>query len=146
MDLEGVMAKRLDSPYRPGARDVSWVKVKSERTADLVVGGWRPGAGTLGALLVGTMRLDGWLDYRGRVGVGISSADEMELLTALAADGIRRRSPFVGNVTVRTARFVLPKIVVEVRYGELLPDGKLRFARLARVRWDKTPVDTIGQL
>ncbi|HEY0700997.1 MAG TPA: DNA ligase, partial [Micromonospora sp.] len=51
--LEGVLAKRLDSAYRPGNRSADWVKVKLEVTTDFVVGGWRPGARRIGGLLVG---------------------------------------------------------------------------------------------
>ncbi|MGA8116185.1 MAG: DNA ligase, partial [Actinocatenispora sp.] len=51
--LEGVVAKRLDGPYRPGRRSPDWIKVKRVVTDDLVVGGYRPGARRLGALLVG---------------------------------------------------------------------------------------------
>jgi bifunctional non-homologous end joining protein LigD len=55
--LEGVVAKRLDSPYRPGRRTDEWLKVKNINRQELVIGGWLPGkgarAGRLGALLVG---------------------------------------------------------------------------------------------
>jgi bifunctional non-homologous end joining protein LigD len=55
--LEGVVAKRLDSIYRPGRRDPSWVKVKNFRTQSVVIGGWASGQGRLegdlGALLLG---------------------------------------------------------------------------------------------
>ena len=43
--LEGVVAKRLDSPYRPGRRSTDWLKVKHLRTQEVVIGGWKPGAG-----------------------------------------------------------------------------------------------------
>ena len=55
--LEGVVAKRLNSPYRPGRRSDEWLKVKNVNRQELVIGGWLPGkgarAGHLGALLVG---------------------------------------------------------------------------------------------
>src|SRR5690606_35041702 len=57
--LEGVVAKRRSSPYRPGTRSPDWVKVKQEETGDFVVGGWRSGARRLGALLVGAPADDG---------------------------------------------------------------------------------------
>lgn len=49
--LEGVVAKRLDSLYRPGLRSTDWIKVKRDQTGDFVIGGWRPGERKLGALL-----------------------------------------------------------------------------------------------
>src|SRR5262249_18899023 len=72
--LEGLMAKRLKSVYRPGQRSPDWIKVKIDQTAEFVVGGWRPGARTLGALFIGVPTSDGRLAYRGRVGGGISNA------------------------------------------------------------------------
>src|SRR6185437_10315829 len=81
--LEGVVAKRLAAGYRPGLRSPDWVKVKSERTADFVVGGWRPGARAIGGLLVGVPAPGGGLEFRGRVGGGISNAAERELSETL---------------------------------------------------------------
>src|SRR5207237_453868 len=66
--LEGVVAKRLNSPYRPGVRSLDWIKNKAEDTAEFVVGGFRPGVRTLGALLVGVPGPGGKLLFRGRVG------------------------------------------------------------------------------
>ncbi|MGC5017061.1 non-homologous end-joining DNA ligase [Micromonospora sp. DT47] len=139
--LEGVMAKRVDSAYRPGVRSPDWVKVKLEVTADFVVGGWRPGARKIGGLLVGVPRPDGRLTYRGRVGGGIGAATERELLREL--EPLRSgTSPFAEDVPredVRGAIWVTPQVVVEVKYGQRTPDGRLRFPRLLRLRPDKPP-------
>lgn len=137
--LEGVMAKRVDSAYRPGVRSPDWVKVKLEVTGDFVVGGWRPGARKIGGLLVGVPRPDGRLTYRGRVGGGIGAALEWELLREL--EPLRTvGSPFAGDVPREDARgaiWVTPQIVVEVKYGQRTPDGRLRFPRILRLRPDK---------
>src|SRR5438477_7455695 len=77
--LEGVVAKRLDSPYEPGRRTGTWVKVKNKRRQELVIGGWMPGEGRrenrIGALLVGHHDADGKLRYAGRVGSGFKERD-----------------------------------------------------------------------
>ncbi|GAB3169273.1 bifunctional non-homologous end joining protein LigD [Micromonospora palomenae] len=139
--LEGVMAKRVDAVYRAGVRSPDWVKVKLEVTGDFVVGGWRPGARKIGGLLVGVPRPDGRLIYRGRVGGGIGAALERELLRELEPlRGVE--SPFSGDVPREDARgaiWVTPRVVVEVKYGQRTPDGRLRFPRVLRLRPDKPP-------
>lgn len=71
--LEGIMAKRLASPYQPGVRSRDWVKIKRHLTLDLVVGGYMLGQGQrepfFGSLLVGAYD-SGKLVYMGRVGSG----------------------------------------------------------------------------
>ncbi|MEH1055916.1 non-homologous end-joining DNA ligase [Micromonospora sp. CPCC 206171] len=146
--LEGVMAKRVDSVYRAGVRSSDWLKVKLEVTGDFVVGGWRPGARKIGGLLVGVPGPDGRLIYRGRVGGGIGAALERELLREL--EPLRgAASPFSGDVPREDARgaiWVTPRVVVEVKYGQRTPDGRLRFPRVLRLRPDKPPeeVDDAG--
>jgi bifunctional non-homologous end joining protein LigD len=139
--LEGVVAKRRTSVYRPGLRSPDWVKVKLDVTADFVVGGWRPGARKIGGLLVGVPLPGGRLAFRGRVGGGIGSAAERELLRVL--EPLRTAaSPFAGEVPREDARgaiWVRPEVVVEIKYGQRTPDGRLRFPRFLRLRRDKAP-------
>jgi bifunctional non-homologous end joining protein LigD len=139
--LEGVVAKRTDSVYLPGTRSPDWVKVKFDRTGDYVIGGWRSGARKLGGLLVGVPTEDG-LAFRGRVGGGIGAVAEKDLLSRLEPLA-RRDSPFAPGAVPREdakgAHWVDPAVVVEVRYGNRTPDGRLRFPRFLRVRDDKTP-------
>lgn len=123
--LEGVVAKRLGSPYRPGARSRDWRKLKLTRRQEMLVGGWRPeqqtGAG-IGSLLVGYLD-DHGLRYAGGVGSGLTSREVAALRDALTPTD---HSPFVDPVPHRDAHFALPTVVVEVRFGEWTPDGRLR--------------------
>jgi len=139
--LEGVVAKRTDSVYLPGTRSPDWIKVKFDRTGDYVIGGWRSGARKLGGLLVGVPTPDG-LAFRGRVGGGIGAVAEKTLLSRLDPLA-RRESPFAEGAVPREdakgAHWVDPQLVVEVRYGNRTPDGRLRFPRFLRLRDDKTP-------
>ncbi|HYN96876.1 MAG TPA: DNA ligase, partial [Pilimelia sp.] len=130
--LEGVVAKRLNSVYRPGVRSPDWVKVKLDLTDDFVIGGWRPGARRVGGLLVGLPTADGRLSFAGRVGGGIGAAAERALLAAL--EPLRATgSPFapgaVPREDARGAIWTAPEVVVEVKYGQRTPDGRLRFPR-----------------
>jgi bifunctional non-homologous end joining protein LigD len=139
--LEGVVAKRLDAAYAAGLRSPDWIKVKFDRTGDYVIGGWRPGARRLGGLLVGVPSPAG-LIFRGRVGGGIGAAGERELLAVLRPLAATA-SPFTGRAVpredARGANWVRPDLVVEIRYGNRTPDGRLRFPRFLRLRPDKTP-------
>jgi len=138
--LEGVVAKRLTSTYRPGIRSPDWIKVKLEQTGEYVIGGWRAGRRELGALLVGAPG-PGGLRYRGRVGGGISSAAEKDLLARLGPLQLPD-SPFAEALPREDAKgafYTQPSLVVEVKYGNLTPDGRLRFPRFVRLRPDKSP-------
>jgi len=146
--LEGVVAKRVDTPYTPGLRSPDWVKVKFDQTGDYVIGGWRAGARRLGGLLVGSPGPDGLLHFRGRVGGGISGASESELLSVLRPIATPQ-SPFIPGAVpredARGAHWVQPVLVVEVRYGNRTPDGRLRFPRFLRLRPDKSPAECVEE-
>src|SRR5438094_685055 len=82
-----VAAKRHDSSYQPGRRGGSWLKIKHQRTQEVVVGGWRPGNGRreggVGSLLLAVNAGDG-LRYVGRVGTGFNDRQLEEAQTRLA--------------------------------------------------------------
>jgi bifunctional non-homologous end joining protein LigD len=144
--LEGVVAKRRDSPYRPGRRSPDWVKVKSFRTQEVVIGGWTEGRGeregSLGALLLGIPGKDG-LRYAGKVGTGFSDRARRELLADLGPLAVKR-SPFDSPLPARetsNAHFVRPSLVGEVAYGEWTTAGRLRHPTWRGLRRDKKPKD-----
>ena len=124
--LEGIMAKRLDSPYEPGKRSPCWVKIKNVRREDVVVGGWLPGEGRrrdrIGALLVGVEE-DGALRYAGRVGTGFTDSELDRLRGELTE---REGSPFTKGSPPRGAVFVEPNRVAEVEFSEWTGDGMMR--------------------
>ncbi|MDR8412722.1 non-homologous end-joining DNA ligase [Nonomuraea sp. 3-1Str] len=140
--LEGVVAKRLDSPYRPGERSPWWVKVKHLRTTEVVVGGWKPGkgrrAGGIGSLLMGVFTGEG-LRYVGHVGTGFTDATLDELYALLAPLEIRH-SPFGDPVPWRN-RWVRPDIVGEVAYTMWTDDLRLRHPVWRGLRPDKIPAE-----
>jgi bifunctional non-homologous end joining protein LigD len=130
-EVEGVMAKRMDAPYRPGRRVSDWVKIKSRREMTAEIGGFTEGAGgrrgALGALLVGERDDEGVLHYRGHVGSGFADRVARRLWERLR-DREVPESPFAGPVppASQPPHWVGPGLRAEVRYAELTPDGRLR--------------------
>ncbi len=146
-ELEGVVAKRLDSPYEPGTRGPAWRKVKNFRSQAVVVGGWRPGqgrrAGGIGSLLFGVPDDDGHLVYAGHVGTGFTDQDLKDLQRMLTP---RRTSPFLGDLprdVTRDAHWVEPDLVGEVAYAVWTGDRRLRHPSWRGVRDDLEPDDVV---
>jgi bifunctional non-homologous end joining protein LigD len=146
--LEGIIAKRLDSIYQPGARSPAWVKVKAFRTMDCVIGGWTAGQGgrasTLGALLLGVYR-DGKLEPVGHVGTGFDERTLKDLLATLEKQE-SPTSPFATMPrTNQPARWCMPELVCEVEYTEITRDGTLRHPTYRGLRPDVDPRECTGE-
>jgi bifunctional non-homologous end joining protein LigD len=146
--LEGVIAKRRASPYRPGRRSPDWTKVKSFRTQEVVVGAWTDGRGerqdSLGALLLGIPDENG-LRYVGKVGTGFSADARDELLHNLL-DLATSANPFVSvlpTADAGAAHFVRPELVGEVEFGEWTTAGRLRHPTWRGLRPDKAPHEVV---
>ncbi len=129
MGMEGIVAKRRSSEYLPGRRSGSWIKVKPERTQEVVVTGWTAGNGRrangFGALVLGIPAGDR-LDYIGKVGTGFTEASMDGLLRELRPLAVTScpfgsRPPGLGHV-----HWVEPELVGEVRFAGWTPDGHLR--------------------
>ena len=150
-NLEGLVAKRADSPYVPGRRTRQWLKVKNIRRQELVVGGWLSGAGNragrLGALLVGYHE-DDRLRYAGRVGSGFDDT-ELERFGSLMARLARAGSPFEPPPPPpvhRGAHYVEPRLVVEVAFSEWTAGGTLRQPSYKGVRADIDPQEVVREI
>jgi bifunctional non-homologous end joining protein LigD len=148
--LEGVVAKRLDSAYEPGARSRCWLKIKTMGRQEFVIGGWLPGKGrrkeTIGALLLGVHDPDGALRYVGRVGSGISERELDDLSRRLG--GLERGgSPFArGGRPPREAVYCEPRLVCEVRFSEWTSAGQLRQPSYLGLREGKQAEEVVAEL
>jgi ATP-dependent DNA ligase len=149
-DGEGVIAKQLEAPYRPGERK-GMVKVKRVRTADCVVVGWRPGKeeGTVGSLILGLYD-GGKLRVVGHTS-GFRAKEKRELVAKLAPYETGERGS--GDPSRWAAGRELewielrPELVVEVRFDHV-SDGRIRHGtKVLRWREDKKPKEcTFDQL
>ncbi|GAA3272142.1 ATP-dependent DNA ligase [Paenarthrobacter aurescens] len=145
LGLEGVMAKKADSRYVIGRRSRSWIKLKLEQSQEVVVGGWRPGAGarggTFGALLLGVPDGDK-LHYVGRVGTGFKDWQLRDVMEHLEPRVVSE-SPFadIPREDAAGATWVRPELVAEVTFGEWTGPGRLRHPVWRGWRPDKSPED-----
>jgi len=142
---EGLIAKRGDSPY-VHSRSRDWLKLKCSFEQELVIGGFTPPRGSrqrFGALLVGYHE-DGELRYAGKVGTGFSErtlADLGDRMVALE----RPEPPLSGTGLPRQARWVEPRLVAQIAFGEWTRDGKLRHPRYLGLREDKAAAEVVRE-
>lgn len=148
--LEGVVVKRLDSRYEPGARSTEWLKIKNLLRQEVVVAGWKPGkgnrAGQIGSLLIGVHGPGGLL-YCGHVGTGFTDTT-LRMLGARLAPLRRSGSPFDGPVPPEYAKpavWVEPRLVIEVAFDRWTSAGRMRAPAYQGLRDDKDPADVVRE-
>lgn len=144
--LEGILAKRTDSPYLPGKRVDFWKKIKTYDALDCVVCGLTTGTGwrepLFGALILGAYR-DRELRFLGKVGTGFDAAKLEEIQEfALPLRGV---CPFPREPEVEPGvkAWLNPRLVCEIKYLEFTEDGKLRAPVFLRLRPDLEPEECV---
>jgi bifunctional non-homologous end joining protein LigD len=144
--LEGVVAKRLDSPYEPGRRSRWWIKTKNFLRHDFVIGGWVPGqggrTGQIGSLMLGYYDDSGVLQYAGKVGTGFTQ-QELERLARLLRPLAQTENPFAETPPDwRVAHYTEPKLVAQVSYGHWTAAGQVRHSSYHGLR-DDMPAEQV---
>ncbi|RFB87203.1 ATP-dependent DNA ligase [Rhizobium leguminosarum bv. trifolii] len=132
-DLEGIIAKRRDAPYRSG-RLGDWVKIKCVQSDGFLIVGYEKSTasfGGIGRLLLAAHR-GGELVYVGGVGTGFNERSAGELREQM--DKLKIAKPTVDTGRKRNAVFVDPKLVAEIEYRAWTHDGKLRHASYKGLR------------
>jgi bifunctional non-homologous end joining protein LigD len=144
--LEGVIAKRADSPYR-ATRSSDWRKLKCHAEQELVIGGYTAPQGSrtdFGALLVGYWE-DGVLRYAGKVGTGFDH-DTLRDLGKRLRERERSDSPFADIKPIpRGTHWVEPELVGQIAFTEWTRDGRLRHPRFLGLRDDKPARDVVRE-
>jgi bifunctional non-homologous end joining protein LigD len=144
--LEGVVAKRLASPYRPGARSPDWRKLRFSRTGDFVVLGWESAAerpDELSSLVLGYHR-DATLAYAGKAGSGLTTGACAALRRQLVPTARCALAVPPPTDAGRIVRWVRPTVVVEVAFALWTDEGRLRHPVFLRMRTDKAPSEAVG--
>ena len=154
MGLEGIIAKQVDSTYRPGDRGRLWLKIKVQKRQEVVIGGFTKNDDSpkaFSALLIGVYR-EGKLQYIGKVGTGFTAAMQEDMMKKFKPL-LQKKSPFTITPDVNEpsrfrpdpphaeAYWVKPTLVCEVRFAEITPDGVLRHASFQGIREDKDAKD-----
>ena len=143
--LEGLIGKRKDSTYRTGARSPDWVKLKTLKRQEFVIGGYTEPKGArtgIGALLLGVHDAKGDLRYAGNVGGGFDERTLASLRSRL--DRLRMtRTPFsdapakVGARSDMKPHWVEPRLIAEVSFAQWTTTGRIRHAVFHGLRDDK---------
>lgn len=142
--MEGVVAKQPASPYLPGNRSDAWLKIKTTQRQEFVVIGWRPpeyGLDDVRGLFLATYE-DGELVYRGGVGTGFTNRMRSQVLDVLKV--IRRDKPLdvqgMPRAEAKVAHWVEPRLLAEVDFSEITPEGLVRHPSFKGLREDKAAV------
>ena len=148
LDLEGIIGKRADMPYRSG-RGRDWIKVKCQKRQELVIVGFTPPHGRrtgIGALLLGVHeRKNEALRYAGKVGTGFSNDTLIDLAKRLRKLEIATPS-VAGAPRLTAATWVEPKLVAEIKFSEWTSDGALRHPSFQGLRLDKAPGEVVREV
>ncbi|MGE0877210.1 MAG: non-homologous end-joining DNA ligase [Acidimicrobiia bacterium] len=144
LGLEGIIAKRVDSPYLTGKRSNEWRKIKNVNQQEFVVGGWSRGergrADTFGALIVGYYD-GGRLVFAGKVGTGFDTRTLKALQKEFASRAVDECpfDPPPPAIVSRQAHWVRPELVAQVSFTEWTHDHILRHPVYLGLRDDKDP-------
>lgn len=150
LGLEGIIAKKADSAYIEGDRSREWLKIKSNKRHEVVIGGYTNNEDSVkpfSSLLVGVYQ-DGKLHYTGKIGTGFNVKQQKEMMAAFRPlvttkipfaeePDVNKPSRFRPNPPHATVTWLKPSLVCEVSYAEITSDGVMRHPSFEGMREDK---------
>ncbi|HWJ92143.1 MAG TPA: DNA ligase D [Flavisolibacter sp.] len=159
LQLEGVMAKKSGSTYNTGQRTKDWLKIKTEKRQEFIIGGYTINEGTnklFSALLLGMME-GGKFEFVTPVGTGFNRKMQEEILKKLepyetkscpfaAVPEYNKPSRFRPNPPKADVVWVKPKIVAEISYREMTSSGAIRQPSFKGLREDKRPSEIVREI
>lgn len=149
--LEGIVAKRVDSIYRPGVRTKDWLKLKVTQDSDFIIAGYTKNKGgpQFSSLILGEYH-DNKLQYAGDVGTGFSEKAMQEIISKLKPV---KKCPLAIEPSFKKGRWgrkkpdqvvwCRPELVCQVKYRERTAAGELRHSSFQRLRPDKQPAEVV---
>ncbi len=155
LNLEGIIAKRENSIYKPDLRTKEWLKIKTQQRQEMVIGGYTKNENTsreFSALLMGVYDDEGNFNFVTPVGTGFSNQFQLELLKKFKTLIIKncpfktipaynKPSRFRPNPPKATVTWVKPKLLAEISYAEQTKDGAIRHPSFEGLREDKNAKD-----
>lgn len=158
MGLEGIMAKKNDSIYVPGTRSKEWLKIKTSRRQEVVIGGFTLNENStkpFSSLLVGVFE-GKKLQYTGKIGTGFNIKTQQEMMQQFRPlitnrnpfsilPDINKPSRFRPNPPKATATWLKPMLVCEVSYTEITSDCVMRHPSFEGMRVDKSAKDVVQE-
>nr|WP_294942273.1 DNA ligase D [uncultured Mucilaginibacter sp.] len=156
--LEGIMAKKANSPYLADNRSKDWLKIKINKRQEVVIGGFTKNEGTakqFSSLLLGVYE-DGRFQYVGKVGTGFSDKLQKEMMAAFkplitdktpfeSEPDVNKPSRFRPNPPKAKATWLKPELVCEVSFAEVTSDGVFRHPSFQGMRDDKKAKEVVRE-
>ncbi len=147
LGLEGIIAKRADSPYRSGRRARDWLKIKTSKRQEAVIAGFTRPRGRrkyFGALVLALRTGRSWR-FAGHAGTGFSTAD-LQTIHRKLVPLVRTRKPFDESLPREdVTTWVRPRLVCEVEFTEWTSGGRMRHPRFVGLRSDKSANEVVRE-